>query len=61
MIFAGGYNLKKEDFERNFKYIFLFGFFGTIVAFGVIFGLTYMVDTLQWILPIGEPVPYEYM
>jgi NhaP-type Na+/H+ or K+/H+ antiporter len=61
MIFAGGYNLKKDDFEKNFKYIFLFGFLGTVTAFGVIFGLTYLIDTLEWIVPIGEPVDYEYM
>ena len=53
MIFAGGYNLKKEDFEKNFKYIFLFGFLGTIVSFGAIFGLTYWIDDLKWIIPIG--------
>ena len=58
MIFAGGYNLKKEDFERNFKYIILFGFLGTIIAFGVIFGLTYLIDQLEWIIPIGEDKAY---
>ena len=61
MIFAGGYNLKKEDFEKNFKYIFIFGFLGTIVAFGVIFGLTYLIDHLGLIIPIGEERTLEHM
>lgn len=39
----------------------MFGFLGTIVAFGVIFGLTYWIDYLEWIVPIGEQADYEYM
>jgi NhaP-type Na+/H+ or K+/H+ antiporter len=52
MIFAGGYNLKKKDFGKNFKYILIYGLLGTIVSFGVIFGLTYAVNQLQWIVPL---------
>lgn len=44
MIFAGGYNLKKQNFGKNFKYILLFGLLGTIAAFGIIFGLTYLIN-----------------
>ena len=54
MIFAGGYNMKKEDFERNFKYIFLFGFLGTVCSCAIIFGLTYLIDQLGWIKPVGS-------
>lgn len=61
MIFAGGYNLKKEDFEKNFKYIFIFGFLGTIVSFGAIFGLTYLIDNLDLVVPIGESNSHEEM
>ena len=52
MIFAGGYNLKKQNFGKNFKYILLFGLLGTIVSFGVIFGLTYLINELKWIIPL---------
>jgi hypothetical protein len=54
MIFAGGYNLKKQNFGKNFKYILLFGFLGTIAAFGVIFGLTVLVSKWGLIVPQGE-------
>jgi NhaP-type Na+/H+ or K+/H+ antiporter len=46
MIFAGGYNLKKKKFAQNIKYIGLFGIFGTLTSFGVIFGLTYLINSL---------------
>jgi sodium/hydrogen exchanger-like protein 6/7/sodium/hydrogen exchanger 8 len=52
MIFAGGYNLKKKDFGKNFFYILLFGLLGTIISFGVIFGLTYAINELHWIVPL---------
>jgi NhaP-type Na+/H+ or K+/H+ antiporter len=51
MIFAGGYNLKKKDFGKNFKYILIYGLVGTITSFGVIFGLTYLINKLDWIVP----------
>lgn len=51
MIFAGGYNLKKKDFGKNFKYILIYGLVGTIVSFGVIFGLTFAINKLDWIIP----------
>jgi NhaP-type Na+/H+ or K+/H+ antiporter len=51
MIFAGGYNLKKKDFGKNFKYILIYGLVGTITSFGVIFGLTYAINKLNWIIP----------
>lgn len=52
MIFAGGYNLKKKDFGKNFKYILIYGLVGTIVSFGVILGLTLAINQLHWILPL---------
>ena len=52
MIFAGGYNLKKKDFGKNFKYILIYGLVGTIVSFGVIFGLTSAINQLHWIVPL---------
>jgi NhaP-type Na+/H+ or K+/H+ antiporter len=52
MIFAGGYNLKKQDFGKNLKYILLFGLLGTVTAFAVIFGLTYGINKLEWIIPL---------
>jgi sodium/hydrogen exchanger-like protein 6/7/sodium/hydrogen exchanger 8 len=52
MIFAGGYNLKKKDFGKNFKYILIYGLVGTIVSFGVIFGLTFFISRMHWIIPI---------
>jgi NhaP-type Na+/H+ or K+/H+ antiporter len=32
-----------------------------VLSFGIIFGLTYLVDNLKWIIPIGESKDYEYM
>ena len=49
MIFAGGYNLKKRRFFQNFYYISLFGVLGTVTTFGIIFGLTYLINNLGWI------------
>ena len=49
MIFSGGYNLKKRNFFKNFSYISLFGALGTLTAFGVIFGLTILINELGWI------------
>jgi len=46
MIFAGGYNLKKSKFFENFAYISLYGVIGTVVTFGIIFGLTYLINHL---------------
>jgi sodium/hydrogen exchanger-like protein 6/7/sodium/hydrogen exchanger 8 len=54
MIFAGGYNLKKQNFGQNFKYILLFGLLGTITAFGVIFGLTYLINSQHLIIPLNS-------
>ena len=41
IIFSGGYNLKKKRFFKNFSYIFLFGFFGTLINFIVMAWLNY--------------------
>lgn len=49
MIFAGGYNLKKRKFFQNIKFILIFGVFGTIVSFFVIFFLTYFINKMEWI------------
>lgn len=46
MIFSGGYNLKKSTFFKNFSYISLFGALGTVMTFGIIFGLTYLINWL---------------
>ena len=45
MIFAGGYNLKKQHFGQNFKYILLFGLLGTVAVFGMTFALTTLANT----------------
>lgn len=60
MIFAGGYNLKKQNFGKNFKYILLFGLLGTIAAFGIIFSLTYLINQWDWIIPEGEGATSEH-
>lgn len=60
MIFAGGYNLKKQDFGKNIKYILLFGVLGTITAFGVIFGLTYLINQAGLIIPVKEGLDHEH-
>ena len=52
MIFAGGYNLKKKDFGKNFIYIITYGLLGTLLVFGIVFGLTYAVSELRWIIPL---------
>lgn len=52
MIFAGGYNLKKKDFGKNFAYIVTYGLIGTIVSFGIVFGLTVAINELHWIIPL---------
>jgi NhaP-type Na+/H+ or K+/H+ antiporter len=52
MIFAGGYNLKKKDFKKNFIYILTYGLLGTILVFGVVFGLTLIVSELHWIIAL---------
>jgi sodium/hydrogen exchanger-like protein 6/7/sodium/hydrogen exchanger 8 len=44
MIFAGGYNLKKSNFVKNFLYISLYGVSGTLVTFGLILGLTLAIN-----------------
>ena len=49
MIFAGGYNLKKKKFFQNFLYIALYGVFCTILCFGIMFGLTYLINELGYI------------
>ena len=49
IIFAAGYNMKKTNFINNFGYIFLFGFFGTIISFIV---LTTMIVWLSNLLPL---------
>ena len=46
MIFSGGYNLKKSTFFKNFSYISLYGALGTVMTFGIIFGLTYVINKL---------------
>jgi len=51
MIFAGGYNLKKKDFGKNFKYILIYGLIGTITSFGIVFGLTVLINELHLIIP----------
>ena len=46
IIFSGGYNLKKRKFFQNFTYIVLFGLLGTLFSFGVILGLTFLINYL---------------
>lgn len=61
MIFAGGYNLKKKDFGKNFKYILIYGLVGTITSFGIIFGLTVLVNELHWIIPLRSDSHIEHL
>ena len=61
MIFAGGYNLKKKDFGKNFKYILIFGLLGTLVTFGMILGLTWVVNALHWVIPMRSESHIEYL
>ncbi len=44
IIFAGGYNLKKKRFFKEFFYINLYGLVGTLVNFSVTYGLTYNIN-----------------
>lgn len=44
IIFAGGFNLKKRKFFKNIFYITLYGMAGTIIAFAVISGLTFLLS-----------------
>lgn len=42
IIFSAGYNLKNILFIKNFLYIFLFGFIGPLISFGlIVFGIKY--------------------
>ena len=61
MIFAGGYNLKKKDFGKNFKYILIFGLVGTLTTFGLILGLTWAVNSLHWIIPLRSESHIEHL
>lgn len=54
MIFAGGYNLKKKDFGKNFIYILTYGLIGTVLVFALVFGLTLAVSELNWIVAFRE-------
>jgi hypothetical protein len=46
MIFEGGYNLRKTLVFKNFAYIAIFGVIGTLIAFLVVTGLTFGVNSL---------------
>ena len=54
MIFAGGYNLKKQHFGQNFKYILLFGLLGTVTVFGMTFGLTTLANHQGYFLNLKD-------
>ena len=41
MLFEDGYNIRKRKFFQNIFYINLYGIFGTILNFFVIFGTIY--------------------
>lgn len=49
MIFSSGYNLKKKKFFQNFIYISLYGVGATFFCFGIIFGLTYLINDLGFV------------
>lgn len=61
MIFAGGYNLKKKDFGKNFKFILIYGLAGTITSFGIVFGLTALINNLHWIIPLRSENHIEHL
>lgn len=44
IIFAAGYNLRRNTFFKYFSYIFLFGVCGTIITFCVVAPLTYFAN-----------------
>lgn len=46
IVFAEGYNLKKRKFFQNFPYIIIFGVLGTLATFGLILGLSDLVNEL---------------
>jgi sodium/hydrogen exchanger-like protein 6/7/sodium/hydrogen exchanger 8 len=44
IIFSGGYNLLKRRFFQNFFYICLYGVFGTIISFFVVYGFSFLLN-----------------
>ena len=49
IIFAGGYNMKRRRFFKNFSYIMLFGVLGTIVQFVVSVVCVIYISNEHWI------------
>jgi NhaP-type Na+/H+ or K+/H+ antiporter len=45
IIFAAGYNLRRQSFFKYFLYIMLFGVIGTIITFSVVAPLTYFANS----------------
>jgi sodium/hydrogen exchanger-like protein 6/7 len=60
IIFPSGYNMRRKKFFSNIGSIMKFGFLGTIICFAVYSGMTYFVNSQEWIYytnSAGEQVP----
>lgn len=47
IIFAGGYNLKKDKFFKNMFYINLYAVLGTMVNFGITLGMMILFNNAK--------------
>lgn len=54
IVLAASYTLKMHEFFKNFKYISLFGIFGTIIAFVTLSALANFFSQPDWILGEDE-------
>jgi sodium/hydrogen exchanger-like protein 6/7 len=60
IIFPSGYNMRRKKFFNNIGSIMKFGFLGTILCFAIYSGMTYFVNSQEWIYytnSAGEQVP----
>ncbi|CAD8164329.1 unnamed protein product [Paramecium octaurelia] len=66
IIFSGGYNLKKKQFLKNFKYIVSFGFLSTLINFIITLTLTIAFNSWKLVrlgtnLDSHLPLSYDEM
>jgi NhaP-type Na+/H+ or K+/H+ antiporter len=62
IIFPSGYNMRRKKFFSNIGSIMKFGFLGTIICFAVYSGMTYFINSQEWIYytnSAGEYVPIK--
>jgi len=50
IIFAGGYNMKKQKFFENFHYVTMFGILGTLINFILMALMVTFIDHMDWII-----------